>query len=113
VDQDTALQLAGVLEDAIPMAELLDNGSPVVVCLAVARYTSPYIRSEVPMAKMMIDIDEDLLAYASEVLGTSTKKATVHAALRAATAKQARAREFAAIASGELDLSRVREEAWR
>lgn len=65
------------------------------------------------MAKTMIDIDEDLLAYAAEVLGTDTKKATVEAALRAATARQARARLFAAIESGELDLSRVREEAWR
>lgn len=65
------------------------------------------------MAKTMIDIDEDLLAYAAEILGTKTKKATVDAALRAVTARQARAREFAAIQSGELDLSRVREEAWR
>jgi Arc/MetJ family transcription regulator len=65
------------------------------------------------MAKTMVDIDEDLLAYAAEVLGTSTKKATVEAALRAATAKQARAREFAAIAAGELDLSRAREDGWR
>lgn len=65
------------------------------------------------MAKMMIDIDEELLAYAAEILGTSTKKATVEVALRAATADQARAREFDAIESGELDLSRVREEAWR
>lgn len=67
----------------------------------------------VPVAKTMIDIDEDLLAYAAELLGTRTKRATVEAALRLATAKQARAREFAAIESGELDLSRVREEAWR
>lgn len=65
------------------------------------------------MAKMLIDIDEDLLAYAAEVFGTSTKKATVDTALRAATAKEARARLFAAIQSGELDLRRAREEAWR
>jgi Arc/MetJ family transcription regulator len=65
------------------------------------------------MAKMLIDIDEDLLAYAADVLGTNTKKATVDAALRAAAAREARAREFAAIRSGELDLSRAREEAWR
>lgn len=65
------------------------------------------------MAKMMIDIDEELLAYAAELPGTSTKKAAVEAALRAATADQARAREVDAIESGELDLSRVREEAWR
>lgn len=65
------------------------------------------------MAKTMIDIDEDLLAYAAEILGTTTKRATVEAALRKAIAKEARARLFAAIESGELDLSRVREEAWR
>ncbi|MPZ29088.1 MAG: type II toxin-antitoxin system VapB family antitoxin [Micromonosporaceae bacterium] len=65
------------------------------------------------MAKMMIDIDDDLLAYAAELLGTETKEATVEVALRAAVAKPARARLFAAIKDGELDLSRVREQAWR
>ncbi len=34
------------------------------------------------MAKTLIDLDEDLLARAREILGTSTKKDTVHAALR-------------------------------
>lgn len=71
------------------------------------------------MAKMMIDIDEELLAYAAELLGTSTKQATVEAALRAATADQARARQRLAEAIAESgqtpeELDRVmREEAWR
>ncbi len=34
------------------------------------------------MAKMLIDIDEELLADAAEVFGTKTKKDTVNAALR-------------------------------
>lgn len=65
------------------------------------------------MSRTMIDIDDDLLAYAAEVLGTGTKKATVEAALREVTAKHARAREFAAIETGELDLSQAREGGWR
>jgi Arc/MetJ family transcription regulator len=34
------------------------------------------------MAKTVIDIDEGLLGQAQEVLGTTTKKDTVHAAMR-------------------------------
>ncbi len=34
------------------------------------------------MAKTVIDIDEDLLDSAREILGTTTKKDTVNAALR-------------------------------
>ena len=65
------------------------------------------------MAKTVIDIDENLLAYAAELLGTSAKSATVDAALRAVTAKPARARELDAIASGDLDLSDARDDGWR
>lgn len=36
------------------------------------------------MARTMLDLDDDLLARAAEELGTTTKKDTVHAALRAA-----------------------------
>ncbi|MBS9536052.1 type II toxin-antitoxin system VapB family antitoxin [Mycobacterium sp. M1] len=35
------------------------------------------------MARTMIDLDDDLLARAARELGTTTKKDTVHAALRA------------------------------
>jgi Arc/MetJ family transcription regulator len=38
----------------------------------------------------MIDIDEDALAEAAEVYGTTTKKDTVNAALRDAVARQKR-----------------------
>jgi len=65
------------------------------------------------MAKTVIDIDESLLAYAAELLGTSTKRATVEAALRAVTAERARARELDAIASGDLDLTDARDDGWR
>jgi Arc/MetJ family transcription regulator len=34
------------------------------------------------MAKTLIDLDEELLGQAQEVLGTTTKKETVHAAMR-------------------------------
>ncbi|OLB81224.1 MAG: hypothetical protein AUI14_04080 [Actinobacteria bacterium 13_2_20CM_2_71_6] len=34
------------------------------------------------MSKTLIDIDDDLLAQSQEILGTTTKKDTVNAALR-------------------------------
>ncbi|MBX7432567.1 type II toxin-antitoxin system VapB family antitoxin [Mycobacterium sp. Y57] len=36
------------------------------------------------MTRTMLDLDDDLLARAAKQLGTTTKKDTVHAALRAA-----------------------------
>lgn len=36
------------------------------------------------MTRTVVDIDDELLARAAEELGTTTKKDTVHAALRAA-----------------------------
>ncbi|WP_042449302.1 type II toxin-antitoxin system VapB family antitoxin [Streptacidiphilus jiangxiensis] len=47
------------------------------------------------MAKTLIDLDEEALAFAAEVLGTRTKKETVNTALRAigARAKRERALE--------------------
>ena len=39
--------------------------------------------------RTMIDLDDDLLARAAKELGTTTKKDTVHAALRAAVRESA------------------------
>jgi Arc/MetJ family transcription regulator len=47
------------------------------------------------MTKMLIDIDEDVLAAAGEVLGTKTKKDTVNAALRETVARLRRAQALA------------------
>ena len=44
------------------------------------------------MAKMLIDVDEELLADAAEVFGTKTKKDTVNTALRESAASLRRAR---------------------
>ncbi|MFJ1794645.1 type II toxin-antitoxin system VapB family antitoxin [Kitasatospora griseola] len=56
------------------------------------------------MARTVIDIDDDLLAEAQRLFGTTTKVATVNAALLEAV-KLARRIELAdAIASGEFDL---------
>ncbi|WAL73339.1 type II toxin-antitoxin system VapB family antitoxin [Kitasatospora sp. YST-16] len=56
------------------------------------------------MARTVIDIDDDLLAEAQLLFGTTTKVATVNAALLEAV-KLARRIELAdAIASGEFDL---------
>lgn len=43
------------------------------------------------MPKTVIDIDEEALARAAELLGTATKKDTVNAALRDVVARHARA----------------------
>lgn len=44
------------------------------------------------MAKTLIDLDEEALAFAAEVLGTRTKKDTVNAALREIGARAKRER---------------------
>ncbi|GIG02870.1 type II toxin-antitoxin system VapB family antitoxin [Catellatospora citrea] len=46
------------------------------------------------MAKMLIDVDEELLAEAAEVFGTKTKKDTVNTALRESAAQRRRAEAF-------------------
>ncbi|GHE58833.1 type II toxin-antitoxin system VapB family antitoxin [Streptomyces vinaceus] len=56
------------------------------------------------MARTVIDLDEDLLAEAQRLFGTTTKVATVNAALLEAV-KLARRIELAdAIANGEFNL---------
>lgn len=47
------------------------------------------------VTKMLIDIDDDALAEAAEILGTTTKKDTVNAALRETSVTRRRARAFA------------------
>ncbi len=47
------------------------------------------------MTKKLIDIDEDALAEATELLGTKTQKDTVNTALREVVAQQRRARALA------------------
>jgi len=59
------------------------------------------------MAKTLVDIDDSLLEAAREVLGTSTKKDTVNAALREVLAAQERRR-----ASVELIMWGQRNEPW-
>jgi Arc/MetJ family transcription regulator len=54
------------------------------------------------MAKTLIDVDEDYLAAAQQVLHTQTKKDTVNAALREVTALAARRRDLQRLTSGEL-----------
>jgi len=46
------------------------------------------------MTKTLIDIDDEYLAAAQQVLGTTTKKDTVNAALREVTALAARRRDL-------------------
>ncbi len=54
------------------------------------------------MAKTLIDIDEDYLDAAQQVLGTATKKDTVNAALRQVAALAARRRDLHRLTSGSL-----------
>ncbi|MGR6320464.1 type II toxin-antitoxin system VapB family antitoxin [Micromonospora soli] len=46
------------------------------------------------MSRTILDVDDNLLAAASEILGTTTKRATVNAALEAVVNREKR-REFA------------------
>jgi Arc/MetJ family transcription regulator len=50
------------------------------------------------MTKVLIDIDDDALAEASELLGTKTKKDTVNTALRETAQQLRRARALARLA---------------
>ena len=54
------------------------------------------------MARTLIDIDEEQLAAAQNVLKTETKKDTVNAALRQVTALAARRRDLHRLISGGL-----------
>jgi Arc/MetJ family transcription regulator len=68
------------------------------------------------VAKTLIDIDEEQLAAAQEVLQTATKKETVNAALRQVTALAARRRDLNRLTSGALpDLAdeEVMRSAWQ
>lgn len=47
------------------------------------------------MTKILVDVDDEALAEAAEVLGTKTKKDTVNAALRQTADQIKRARAFA------------------
>lgn len=54
------------------------------------------------MAKTLIDVDEEYLAEAQEVLRTETKKDTVNAALRAVASLAARRRDLERLMTGGL-----------
>ena len=68
------------------------------------------------MAKTLIDIDEEYLEAAQQVLGTATKKDTVNAALREVTALAARRSALQRLTSGrlgDLEDEGVMRAAWR
>ncbi|MEY9888160.1 Arc/MetJ family transcription regulator [Catenulispora sp. MAP12-49] len=68
------------------------------------------------MSTTQIDIDLDLLNRAAEILGTSTKKATVNEALRQVVDQAVRRQHVEELAAGALpDLSdpAVMDNAWR
>ena len=54
------------------------------------------------MAKTLVDVNEEYLAAAQEVLHTETKKDTINAALQAVAALAARRRDLQRLASGGL-----------
>lgn len=73
-------------------------------------------RSAAEMATTQIDLDQDLLRQAAEVLGTATKKATVNEALRRVVQDELRHRHVEELANGALpDLSDpdIMAAAWR
>ena len=54
------------------------------------------------MAKTLIDVDDEQLAAAAQVLNTETNKDTVNAALRMVTSLAARRRDLQRLTSGAL-----------
>jgi Arc/MetJ family transcription regulator len=71
---------------------------------------------EVAMAKTLIDVEEQYLAAAREVLHTETKKDTVNAALREVAALAARRRDLRRLASEglpDLEDEEVMRGAWQ
>jgi Arc/MetJ family transcription regulator len=68
------------------------------------------------MAKTLIDVNEDYLAAAQEVLQTGTKKDTVNGALRAVAAMAARRRDLRRLIAGglpDLEDAEVMRAAWQ
>jgi len=68
------------------------------------------------MAKTLIEIDEEYLVAAQQILGTATKKDTVNAALREVTALAARRRDLQRFTSHrlpDLDDEDVMRAAWQ
>jgi Arc/MetJ family transcription regulator len=67
------------------------------------------------MAKTLIDVNEEYLAAAQEVLHTETKKDTINAALRAVAALAARRRDLKRLVSDLPDLAdaEVMRAAWQ
>jgi Arc/MetJ family transcription regulator len=68
------------------------------------------------MSTTQLELDQELLAQAATIMGTTTKKATVNEALRRVVAAELRCRHLDELAGGALpDLadSQVMESAWR
>ncbi len=68
------------------------------------------------MAKTLIDVDEEYLAAAQQVLHTKTKKDTVNAALRVVAGLAARRRDLERLVSGglpDLEDAEVMRAAWQ
>ncbi|HEV2376999.1 MAG TPA: DUF2191 domain-containing protein [Streptosporangiaceae bacterium] len=68
------------------------------------------------MAKTLVDVNEEYLAAAQEVLHTETKKDTINAALRAVAALAARRRDLQRLAGGglpDLEDPEVMRAAWQ
>jgi Arc/MetJ family transcription regulator len=71
---------------------------------------------EAEMAKTLIDVDEESLAAAAEVLHTETKKDTVNGALKTVAALAARRRDLQRLVSGglpDLEDPEVMRAAWQ
>ena len=68
------------------------------------------------MAKTLVDVNEEYLAAAQQVLRTETKKDTINAALREVTALAARRRDLQRLTSGgfpDLEDEDVMRAAWQ
>jgi Arc/MetJ family transcription regulator len=87
-------------------------------CQTLPLYILVYIRWGVHRMKTVIDLDTDLTEQAARVLGTKTKKDTIHAALNAAIAadraiRERRERLLSTLGSPDLADDEIMSAAWR
>ena len=72
--------------------------------------------AEVEMAKTLVDVNEEYLAAAQEVLHTESEKDTINAALRMVASLAARRRDLQRLVSGglpDLEDAEVMRAAWQ
>ena len=100
-DPDTQIERATCDRSVRPLPSYAATGQCIRVYLTEELWDI-LVAKEADVAKTLIDVNEEYLAAAQQVLHTETKKDTVNAALREVTALAARRRDLQRLTSGGL-----------